>query len=146
MELCEAVRKLVPLQIRLPDRRRPLTLIVRGVAELFIAETTQGPAVIWLETFWCKSQPSGRCYIAYAAPRPDQLIERWVDHNPRYGPHCLGYQRPVVIERITRDSPAWREHQAWQAWRARLGASCDRSAAWQTVLRQFGDLIKERVT
>jgi hypothetical protein len=68
MELAEAIKRLIPLQVVLPDRRHPLTTVAQYAAEVFLADTTAGAAVIWLDPFWCQ-HPDG-CHIAYAQPRP----------------------------------------------------------------------------
>lgn len=59
MELEEAVKQRVPLQIRIPNPRNPRAPTVGAVAEVFLVETRQGPAVVWLDPFWC-SVPRSR--------------------------------------------------------------------------------------
>jgi hypothetical protein len=146
MDLGEAIRSLTPLQLQIPDPRRPLQLKAHCVAEAFLVETEHGPAVVWLEAFWCKDQAGRAARIAYARPHQDGSKERWIDQDPRYGPHCLGYQRPVIIERLSRESPAWRDYRAWQLWRASQGSSCGRRCAWQRVEQELGASILQRMT
>jgi hypothetical protein len=146
MELAEAVRQLTPLQLQIPNVRHPLQLQAHCAAEVFLVETTCGAAVVWVETFWCKAETDRVARIAYASPRRQGTRDRWVDHDPRYGPHCLAYQRPVVLERVTEASPVWRDHKAWQVWRAGQGSVCGRRAAWQRVEQELGALIQERLT
>lgn len=146
MDLADAIRSLVPLQLQIPDPRKPLHLKAHCVADAFLVETPQGPAVVWVEAFWCK-EPAGRvARIAYARPLQEGSKERWVDHDPRYGPHCLAYQRPFIIERLTRESPAWRDYKAWQHWRSAQGSACGRRAAWQQIEQELGDGIARRLT
>ncbi|KAA6186882.1 hypothetical protein F2Q65_03005 [Thiohalocapsa marina] len=123
MELAEAIRQLVPLQMRMPDPKHPLTLRTHCVAEVFLVGTSHGQAVVWLDPFWCRPDAGASSHIAYAMPRFDPERARWIDQDPRYGPHCHAYQKPVVFERLEGGSGPWREHQAWQMWRARLGAA-----------------------
>ncbi|RKT46524.1 hypothetical protein [Thiocapsa rosea] len=54
MTFAEAIKRGIPLQVVLPDRRRPFDLDRRSVAEIFLAETKLGAAVIGLEPFWCE--------------------------------------------------------------------------------------------
>lgn len=144
MEFDEAVKRRVPLQVCLPNPRRPLTTSVRAVAEVFLVETKQGSAVVWLDPFWCAAPPDEACHIAYAMPRRDQKSERWLDNDPRYGPKCLVYQKPFLMERLTRASSAWVEHKAWRAWLEERAVRCGRKAAWTRVGLALGDLIVAR--
>lgn len=146
MDLADAIRSLTPLQLQIPDRRRPLQLKAHCVADAFLVETKQGPAVVWVEAFWCKEQTGPVARIAYAQPQQTGSTERWVDHDPRYGPQCLAYQRPFIIERLSQASPAWRDYKAWQHWRAAQGSACGRRAAWQRVEQELGDGIVQRLT
>lgn len=142
MELAEAIKRLIPLQVVLPDRRHPLTTVAQYAAEVFLADTTAGAAVIWLDPFWCQ-HPDG-CHIAYAQPRPGEGGNRWADHEPRYGPGCLAYQNPVVLERVDQTSGNWEVHQAWLRWRAERLENCGRKAAWKQAERCFGERILAR--
>lgn len=142
MELTEAIERLIPLQVVLPDRRRPLTTAPQYAAEAFVAETRTGNAIIWLDPFWCEQ--TSACHIAYAAPKADTSGKRWVDQDPRYGPGCLAYQRPVIFERLERESSAWEAYVAWQHWRSQHADDCGRQAAWQRVEECFGDQILAR--
>jgi len=144
VELDQALKERLPLQIRIPNRRKPLVTDTRAVAEVFLVETTHGPAVVWLDPFWCGMPPEEACHIAYATPHPVAEAERWVDHNPRYGPRCLAYQKPFLLERLDRDSPAWHEYQTWQHWQARRPQHCGRAAAWVLVTATLGALIVAR--
>jgi len=146
MELAEAIRQLTPLQLQIPNPRRPLQWQAHCAAEVFLVKTTRGPAVVWVEAFWCRADTDRVAHIAYASPRRQGAEDRWIDQDPRYGPHCLAYQRPVVIERVTKTSPVWRDHKAWQVWRAGQGSACGRRAAWQRVQNELGPLIQERLT
>jgi hypothetical protein len=149
MELEEAVKQRVPVQIRIPNPRNPREATVRAVAEVFLVETRQGPAVIWLDPFWCGGPPAESCHIAYASPRSatseeGRRAEVWIDSDPRYGPKCLVYQKPFLMERLVRDSRTWLEHNAWQVWRKERPKQCGRQAAWGLVKDVFGDLIVAR--
>lgn len=144
MEFQEALKKRLPLQIRLPNPRRPLESGVRHVAEAFLVDTTQGPAVVWLDPFWCGGLPEQVCHIAYASPRGDAKSERWIDNDPRYGPRCLAYQKPFLMERLDPESPAWSEYEAWRGWLDGKPDLCGREAAWAQVKAAFGELIVAR--
>ncbi|WP_462322207.1 hypothetical protein [Halochromatium sp.] len=146
MDLADAIRSLIPLQLLIPNPRKPLQLKAHCAADTFLVETTQGAAVVWVEAFWCKEPSERVARIAYARPRHDGFRERWVDHDPGYGPHCLAYQRPFIIERLTRESPVWRDYKAWQYWRASQGHCCGRRAAWQRIEQELGDGIVRRTT
>jgi hypothetical protein len=128
MELAEAIQLLTPLQVRLPDRTHPLQTAARPAAEVFLVDTTDGPAVVWLDPFWCR-EPGGAWHIAYASPRSNGTQRCWVDHEPHYGPHCLAYQKPVVFERLSPESPAWSEYEAWLHYRGEQGMGCCHTAA-----------------
>jgi hypothetical protein len=71
MKFSEAVKRLLPLQVRLPDRYNPLLTVVRYVAEVFIVETIHGPAIVWLDPFWSERSPEAACHIAYVRPDAD---------------------------------------------------------------------------
>jgi hypothetical protein len=144
MELIEAIEQLVPLQVPIPNPRKPLRLVAHCAAEVFIVETSHGPAVVWVDTFWCKRANETVCHIAYAEPRPHLKPDRWIDNEPRYGPRCLAYQKPVILERMTPQSPAWKDFQSWQTWRSGRGAECGRPAAWQRVEQELGEFIVSR--
>ena len=144
MDFHEAIKNRVPLQVRLPNPKRPLVSGVRAVAEVFLVETTQGPAVVWLDPFCCGEPPEQACHIAYANPRSNGRADRWLDNDPRYGPKCLVYQKPFLMERLGRESPAWPECKAWQAWRQDKADRCGRRAAWEHVRAVFGGLIVAR--
>jgi hypothetical protein len=152
MELADAIKRLIPLQVRLPDPKHPLQLEPGAVAEVFLVDTVQGPAVVWLDPFWCDaangtSGHSGHCHIAYASPVGQPMDERWSDHDPAFGPHCIPWQKPFIIERLHPDpaSPAWRTYKAWQQRRSADSRACGRRAAWERVQRRFGPLIRQRV-
>jgi hypothetical protein len=144
MELTEAVKRHLPLQVRLPDRTKPLESLVLYAAEVFLVETGQGPAVIWLDPFWCERAAAESCHIAYVSPRRNNRPGRWIDTEPRYGPYCIAYQNPFVIEQLDQASPAWSEYKAWKIWREGRGEQCGRRAAWERMTTTFGDLILAR--
>lgn len=145
MELAEAIGRLMPLQLQIPNPREPLTLKAHCAADVFLVESVNGAAVVWLEAFWCRGETARLARIAYANPRQDRSNDRWVDYDPRFGPHCLAYQNPFIIERLSRESPVWREYQAWQLWRATQGSVCGRQSAWRRVEYELGDLIERRL-
>jgi hypothetical protein len=145
MDLAEAIKQLIPLQLRIPDPRKPLELDTRYAAEVFVVETALGRGVVWLEPFWCDKPDDAVARIAYAKPLPQENTDRWVDNDPRFGPRCIPYQKPFVIERLGRDSPAWRDYKAWQTWRAMKGKDCGRRAAWQRVERELADILERRL-
>jgi hypothetical protein len=145
MDLTEAIRLLVPLQLRVPNPRRPLELDTRCAAEVFLVQTAHGKAVIWVEPFWCDQLDQPVARISYAEPIRSGAADRWVDNDPRYGPGCLPYQKPFVMERLGKDSPAWRAYKAWQTWRATKGKVCGRRAAWQRVEQELGDVLERRL-
>lgn len=143
MEFDEAVKQGVALQICIPNRRRPLETAVRAVAEVFLVETTYGPAVVWLDPYWCDAPPEESCHIAYATPRRASESERWLDTDPRYGPKCLVYQKPFLMEPLDWERAGWK-YAAWQAWRKDRVARCGRKAAWARASAVFGGLIVGR--
>lgn len=145
VELAEAIRRHVPLQLQIPNPEKPLALKPHCAAEVFLIASTSGPAVVWLDAFWCRDETARPARIAYVTPRQDGLEDRWVDHDPRFGRHCLAYQNPFIIERLTRESPVWREYQSWQTWGASQGRACERQSAWQHVEQTLGDLIERRL-
>ena len=145
MDLAEAIKQLVPLQLRIPNPKKPLELDTRYAAEVFVVETVQGSAVVWVEPFWCDKRDERVAQIAYAAPSRHGEAERWVDNDPRFGPRCIPYQKPFVLERLGRDSPAWRDYKAWQTWRAMKGKDCGRRAAWQRVEQELADFVQRRL-
>jgi hypothetical protein len=69
MEFAEALKRHLRLQVQIPDRTKPLETLVRYAAEVFLVETAQGPAVIWLDPFWCDRSSAESCHIAYVSPR-----------------------------------------------------------------------------
>jgi hypothetical protein len=144
MKFSEAIKRRLPLQLRLPDRYNPLETVVRYVAEVFLVETTHGPAIVWLDPFWNENSPDASCHIAYVRPDGDAQSGRWIDNDPSYGPHCLAWQKPFVMERLDRTSPAWADYKAAQCWRAGNSARYGRKAAWKLVTARLGDLILER--
>ena len=87
-----------------------------------------------------------RRVIVYAEPVRRGAADRWVDNDPRFGPHCIAYQKPVIIERLEPRSPAWRNYRAWQTWRSRNGQECSRHAAWQRVEQELGETLLRRLT
>lgn len=142
MELAEAIKRLIPLQVRLVDRKRPFETVPHYAAEVFLADTAYGPAVIWLDPFWWEQAAS--LHAAYAEPRWNEAKKCWIDQNPRYGPCCIAYQKPVILERVDRKSSAWEAHRAWQHWRVGKGNEYGRRAAWKQVDAHFGDQILAR--
>lgn len=144
MEFSDALKRGIPLQIRLPNPKRPLETNVRAVAEVFLVETRQGPAVVWLDPFWCDASPKDAFHIVYASPRYDPKLQLWLDNDPRYGPKCLVYQKPFFMERMTPQSPASQELDAWCDWQTDKQERCGREAAWAQVMSVFGDLIVAR--
>jgi hypothetical protein len=146
MDLAEAIKQLVPLQLRIPKPQKPFELGTHYAAEVFLADTAHGRAVVWLEPFWCDKPDARLVHITYADPIRHGEEERWVDNDPRFGPRCIAYQKPVVIERLRRDSPAWQDYKAWQAWRAMKGKVCGRRAAWQRVEQELPGLGLRRLT
>ncbi|WP_295887969.1 hypothetical protein [uncultured Thiohalocapsa sp.] len=146
MDLAEAIKKLVPLQVRIPNPRKPLDLEAHYAAEVFLAETPHGVAVIWLGPYWCDKPDTAVAHIAYAEPVRQGSAERWVDNDPRFGPHCIPYQKPFVIERLRSDSAAWKDYKAWQHRRAGKGQSCWRRAAWERVEQELAELVQQRLT
>jgi hypothetical protein len=144
MELTEALKRHLPLQIHIPCRSNPLQTLIGYAAEVFLVETQHGPAVVWVDPFWFDKCPQDTCHIAYARPRGAARAGRWVDQEPRYGPRCLVCQKPFVIELVDRDSSAWPDCKAWRLWRAGKAKQCGRTAAWGRVEEVFGDLILER--
>jgi hypothetical protein len=154
IELADAIQRLIPLQVRLPNRYRPLTDTARYAAELYLALTSRGRAVIWLDGFWCDKDPLDACHIAYAQPQPQAFklpgtetaeTLRWIDNHPRWGPHCIPYQRPVIIEPLSRGSPAWPDYTAWRNARGVRGVRCNRSAGWEHAKLAFGTLIQQLI-
>ena len=142
MELTEAIRQLIPLQVQLPNRRRPLQWQSHVAAEVFLAESKHGPCVIWLDPFWC-DHAEGGTHVAYASLRAS--AERWIDTDPRFGRHCIPYQKPVILERISRGSATWRDYMAWQARLSQDTKNCGRHAAWQRVEADLGDIAPRRL-
>lgn len=146
MDLAKAIEQLVPLQVLLPNRRKPLELDAHCVAEMFLVGTTHGNAVVWLEPGWCDKPEEAVVQVAYAEPVRRGDADRWVDNDPRFGPRCIAYQKPVVIERIDQASPAWRDYRAWQTLRAGRGDACGRRAAWHRVEQALGQTLLRRLT
>jgi hypothetical protein len=145
MELSDAIKQLVPLLVLLPERRQPLQLASHYAAEVFLVETDYGQAVVWVDPFWCDQLTEPVCHIAYAYPVGDPEGERWVDNDPRFGPNCIPYQKPFVLERITQQSPVWKDYRAWQEWRGMKGKVCGRQAAWQRVQQELGEVVGRRI-
>jgi len=145
MDLAEAIRQLIPLQVCIPNPTRPLEVVPHCAAEVFIVETERGPAVVWLDAFWCKHPDTRVCHIAYATPRARKDADRWVDNDPRFGPGCLAYQKPVILERLGPHSSAWKEYKSWQSWRSVKGRECGRLAAWERVQRDLGEVVTARI-
>lgn len=142
MELDEAIKRLIPLQVRLVNRQSPIEPVPYYAAEVFLADTKYGAAVIWLDPFWFEE--AGRCHITYADPRWDEATNRWIDQQPRWGPGCIAYQKPVIFERVDAESSAWESYRAWQHWRAGKGDEYGRRAAWKHVEAAYGDRIRFR--
>ncbi len=145
MTLAEAIKQGIPLQVVLPNRQRPFELDRRSVAEIFLAETRLGTAVLWLEPYWCERPIEKVCRISYADPLETKAETRWVDHEPRYGPHCIAYQKPFLVERLTSDSPAWTAYLAWSIRRARKERECDRDAAWKRIEAELAGIVTARL-
>jgi hypothetical protein len=144
MDLAEAIKQLVPIQVLIPDPRKPLELVPHHAAEVYLADTTRGPAVIWVAGFWCDKPDAQVASIAYAAPVQQGERQRWVDNDPRFGPKCIPYQKPFIMERLTKASAAWKDYKAWQTWRGLKGKECGRRAAWARAEQEFGEIIKTR--
>ncbi|WP_373508223.1 hypothetical protein [Thiocapsa sp.] len=85
------------------------------------------------------------CRISYADPLETKAETRWVDHEPRYGPHCIAYQKPFLVERLTSDSPAWTAYLAWSIRRARKERECDRDAAWKRIEAELAGIVTARL-
>jgi hypothetical protein len=146
MDLAEAIKQLVPLQVRIPNPKKPLDLDPHYAAEVFVVDTAHGAAVVWLDPFWCDKPDDPVVHIAYAEPIRQRDEERWVDNDPRYGPRCIAYQKPFIIERLRRESSAWQDYKAWQAWRGMKGKECGRRAAWSRAEQDLPGLIHQRLT
>jgi len=146
MDFAEAINQLVPLQVLIPNPRKPLELDAHCVAEMFLVGTTHGNAVVWLEPSWCDKPDEAVVQVAYAQPIRRGDADRWVDSDPRFGPRCIAYQKPVVIERIDQTSPAWRDYRAWQTLRAIRGRASGRRAAWRRVEQEVGEMLLQRLT
>lgn len=110
-----------------------------------MVETRCGPAVVWLEPFWCEWPEGEVCRIAYANPKAASSTLRWVDHDPRYGPHCLAYLKPFVIEQAGRDSAVWKDCEVWRHQRVARGKACGRQAAWMRVKAELSDVVSKRL-
>ncbi len=145
MNLAEAIRQFVPLELCIPNPRKPLELDSRCAAEVFVVETSHGPGVVWLEPFWCEKPDEQVAHIAYVDPTRHGDTDRWVDNDPRYGPRCIPYQKPFVIRRLGRDSAAWRDYKAWQTWRAMKGKACGRRTAWQRAEQELAGIVESRL-
>ena len=160
MELADAIKRLMPLQVQMPDPKRPLQLHAVPVAEVFLVETVRGAAVVWLDLFWCASargnpeplvnaalpsRTARQCHIAYAVPRPQSGADRWVDDYPSFGPRCIAWQKPFIIERLHPGSEGWRRYMDWQSQRSSYGSASGRQAAWCHAEKVFGRLILARV-
>jgi hypothetical protein len=141
MTFAEAIKQGIPLQVVLPNRRKPFELDRRSVAEIFLAETRLGAAVIWLEPYWCEMPIEKVSRISYADPLETTAETRWADQEPRYGPHCIAYQKPFLVERLTSASPAWNEYSAWSIRRVGKGRECDRDAAWKRVESELKGIV-----
>lgn len=140
MEFSSAVDQRLPLQIRIPDRRNPLTDEYRCLAEVFIADTRLGPAVIWLEPFWHESDNQRVAGISYSAPSARPQGSLWIDDNPSFGPHCIAYQRPFVIEQLTAESPLWRDYLAWRSYAVTNQNLCSAEKAWQRAAEELAEI------
>jgi hypothetical protein len=160
MELADAIKRLMPLQVQMPNPKSPLQLQAVPAAEVFLVETVRGAAVVWLDLFWCTaeygareatvdaalpSRKASRCHIAYAVPRPQPGVDRWVDNNPSFGPRCIAWQKPFVIERLHARSEGWRHYRDWRSQQPSYGSAGGRHAAWRHVETVFEDLIRFRV-
>jgi hypothetical protein len=144
MEFADALRAGASLQIYLPDRLKPLHVRARPVAEAFLVSTDHGDAVVWLDPYWCDLNRDV-CHLAYATPEARANGERWVEKNPRFGPRCIAYLKPVVFERLDRNSANWNEFERWWRWRTAKGRTCDRDAAWQRVQSELSDINPRRL-
>lgn len=145
MTFAEAIKQGIPLQVVLPNRLRPFELERRNVAEIFLAETRLGAAVIWLEPYWCEMPIEKVCRISYADPLETTAESRWIDREPRYGPHCIAYQKPFLVERLTSASPDWNAYSAWSIRRAGKGRDCDREAAWKRIEAELAGIVTARL-
>lgn len=146
MELREAIDRELPLQVRLPNPKQPLSTQVRCAAEVFLVETTHGSAVVWMDTFWPEAPPAQAIHIAYARPASDPAGRRWVDEYPRYGPRSLVCQKPFVIERMGSDSPQWPDFLAWRERVEQAPGKCGRGPAWECIRRSLADLLLNGAT
>ena len=144
MELVDAIRQMMPLQVRIPNPQKPLQTVVHCAAEVFSVETRYGPAVVWLEPFWCARPDEQICRIAYVNPKATSSVARWVDQDPHYGPHSLVYLKPFIIEKVGRHSDAWKDCEAWRHWRAGRAQECGRRAAWMRVKAELSDIVTKR--
>jgi hypothetical protein len=160
MQLADAINRLMPLQVQMPDPKSPLQLQAVPAAEVFLVETIRGAAVVWLDLFWCApargnreptvtaalpSRRASRCHIAYAAPRPQSGADRWIDRDPAFGPHCIAWQKPFVIERLHAGSEGWLRYVNWQSQRSAYGSASGRQAAWCHAETVLGGVIRSRV-
>ena len=143
MELSEAVKRQLPLQIQVPKRKNPLVYDSCYAAEVFLVETIRGPGIVWLDPFWNEGSPDQVCHIAYASPNGSKP-GRWIDNEPRYGPKCLVCQKPFLMERLDPRSPCWSYYRAWKYWCAGKADECGREVAWKLVEAEFRHLIVER--
>jgi hypothetical protein len=140
LKFSDALRQGTPLQIYLPNRYKPLQVTPRPIAEAFLVATDHGEALVWLDPYWCDPERNDACHVAYAKPQVKRSGNCWVDHKPRFGPHCLAYLNPVVVERIDWASHIGHAFKLWQAWCADKDARCGRTAAWRRVKRELADL------
>ncbi|MGB5834192.1 MAG: hypothetical protein WBG92_19710 [Thiohalocapsa sp.] len=145
MELSEAIRQLIPLQVCIPNPRQPLELVPHFAAEVFVVETARSRAVVWLDAFWCEQSDAAVCHIAYADPRRQNDADRWVDNDPRFGPKCLAYQKPVILERLDPRSSAWTVFRSWQSWRTVKGGACSRREAWKRAKQDFAEIAESPI-
>jgi hypothetical protein len=60
MELADAIKCLMPLQVEIPYPKRPLQLQGVPAAEVFLVESVRGAAVVWLDLFWFASARGNR--------------------------------------------------------------------------------------
>lgn len=139
MELAEAIKKSTPLKIVLPFRAKPLEREDRCVAEMFMIDTKAGAAVVWLEPYWPAHPDRRVCQICYADP-VEKDATSWVDNRPRFGPFCIPYQSPFLVEQLTAESSLWRPFLDWHSWRHARRSQCLRSKAWERVMTELAEV------
>ena len=146
MTLAQALHEGAVFQIYLPNRYKPLQVMPRPVGEMFLVMTDHGQGLVWVDPYWCELLGGDVCHLVYASPQASADGTRWIDGHPRWGPHCLAYVKPVIVERLDWTCSAWEEFERWQRWRDKKGKACGRAAAWQRVQSELADLHPEPLT